>query len=236
MIRTFILLLMPIACLCQNSEADIYKKDARTKVQKEDGNNFYAAATVSETDVLKLLELLGGNVFKFPLKEFTKQYKMDIRLDEYQNGKKIKSESIFPFNDNKYYHFPKTKSGEEKRFYDYIDELTFFTSDPRNDSIASLKVETYGGGLTTTLKKRKEKPFQQYHWRSYSKTSWVLNKEVPLLVFASSWYDKDIDAYRFCGVSDLSKDAKATEELLKQSPHYFMISYIMSDNQSKKSL
>jgi len=68
-----------------------------------------------------------------------------------------------------------------------------------------------------------------YNWRVYSKNDWVLNEEVPLLVYASSWYDEKYDVMRFCGAVDLSLSEEDTKELLDRSPHYFVISYKIAE-------
>lgn len=204
--------------------AQSYKKDLRTAIEKENPNKEYQIAHLNSIDLLKALELSGINFFKIRLKEFDTVYKFSITLDEYVKGKKVQSKNISLREDNIYYHFIKGDSGKTVRYYDYIDQIGFYTKD--EDSVCRLKIETYGSGITgLPLKKKKERPSQNYNWRFYSKDEWALNKEIPILVYASSWYDKNIDADRFCGVSDLSEDEKQTLELLNNSPHYYIISY-----------
>ena len=55
---------------------------------------------------------------------------------------------------------------------------------------------------------------QFYNWREYEETKWKLNEKVPLLIFASSWLDKEYNFHRFCGVVNLKENDERTQELL----------------------
>ena len=46
-------------------------------------------------------------------------------------------------------------------------------------------------------------------------------KFVPLVLYAAPWWDENYEICRFCGKNELSPDM--TSELLKDSPHYFVI-------------
>ena len=98
-----------------------------------------------------------------------------------------------------------------------------------NNNSISATLTTYAGSDGMRLTTRKVRKNQFYNWRHYSKTDWVLNKDIPLLVCASSWYDSTNKVERFCGAVDLSLDEKQTQELLEKSPHYFVISYKVSE-------
>lgn len=218
----FFLIVWPIGSFCQE-----YQKDIKTKSQKEDSLNKYQSDLISKTDLLKALEMSGVGIFKFPLDSFDKPYKLSINLDEYVDSKKVDSTTIYSF-DNTYIHY-KNDSSDVKLYFDYIDQLVFFSKEI--DSLCVLKIETYGssiGGIK--LKKNNARSNQSYNWRSYSKTKWGLNRNIPLLIYASSWYDKKYNFERFCGVIDLSKDEKGTRELLENSPHYYIISYEVSNS------
>lgn len=93
-----------------------------------------------------------------------------------------------------------------------------------------ITIDTYGsavGGIR--LKQSITRKHQFYDFRRYNEYKWVLNKPVPLLIYASSWYDKKYNIERFCGTNDLSKDEKETKELLDNSSHYYIISYKVSE-------
>lgn len=200
-----------------------YKKDTRPQAEKEDTYNSYQANDITKTDMLKALELAGVRVFKFQLSPFNKQYKLTVSIDEYVNGQKTSTKDLYAIGKNTYTHFEDTTL-----FFDYIDELTFYTK-TYNDSSVFLQLETYAGTDGIKLTTSKTRKYQFYNWRRFSKTSWQLNKTIPLLVCASSWYAAENNVERFCGVVDLSRDEKETNELLQKSPHYYMISYKVSE-------
>ena len=211
------------------SFAQEYKKDTRTKPQKQDPQNSYQSDLKTDVDLLIALELAGIRILKIPLPPFDKKLKFSLTIDEYANGKKINSEKV-PFgNDNTYYHFIKRDSAELARYYDYMDEITIYTKDV--DSLCKLSIQSYGRGISgLKLNKKKDTRDQFYEWRSYGKQKSKLNEDIPMLVFASSWYDKNIEAERFCGVPfDLSSDKTESDLLFKYSPHYYVISYHLSE-------
>jgi len=225
--KTIILMALFIS---SNLFAQKYQKDARTPAQKEDPHNSYQADLVSRTDLLKALELAGVQVFKFPLASFAKEYKLSVRIYEYVNGCQSSSRDLYAIGKNTYTHFRDSSSMDTPRVLsiDFIDQLTFFSRN-ENDSSLSLVIATYAGSDRIRIFKKQTRKFQYYTWRRYSKTDWVLNQEIPLLVWASSWYDQKNNVERFCGVVDLSRDKKETKELLNSSPHYYVISYKVSD-------
>lgn len=152
----------------------------------------------------------------------------DIILSEYRNGEKIRERSIGLMNDNTYRYYKSNDRFANKASWDYIDQLTFFARDL--DSLSLLKVESYSGTLQgIKLKKLRTRGGQDYSWRSYSKTGWLLNQKIPLLVYASSWWDEKYSIERFCGTVDLSSDLVEAQTLLASSPHYYVISYIVSE-------
>ena len=83
--------------------------------------------------------------------------------------------------------------------------------------------------MTRALIMEREDERQFFNWREFEKTTWKVDKKVPLLVFASSWLDKKNDFHRFCGVVKLNKDNEGTKELLNFSPNYIIISFLITE-------
>jgi len=205
-----------------------YRKDDRPQNVKEDEYNFYQADRIDEIQLLKALEITGVRIFDIPISPaFEKEYKFTVVLDEYVESKKTKSLDITLSyqGKNTYVYFI---DNDSVPYFDYIPKLTVFTQD--KDTVQTLKIEYYGGSRSgIKLRENKLRDGQFYMWRAYSKTEWKLNEEIPLLVFASSWYDEKFKIERFCGVADLSMDEKKTKELLDSSPHYYVISLKISE-------
>jgi hypothetical protein len=204
-----------------------YREDTRSQNMKEDSFNQYQSEQISELDLIRALAFAGIHIYKIPLRPFDKKYTIVVTMDEYVQGKKIKSKNIIE-EDNTYIYTNDSIATEESVPYiDYIDQITFYMKD--NDSINVLELRTYAGGSKMHFKKNITRENQFYNWRSYSKTDWILNENIPLLVYASSWYDEKYKIERFCGVVDLSLKKEYTDELLNNSPHYFAISYKISE-------
>jgi hypothetical protein len=209
------------------SEAQDYKKNNGTTTHKEDPNKVYQTAGIDSVDVLKALELAGVRIFKIPLRSFDKKYKFSIALTEFIEGKKVGSKNISPTDSNFYFHYVKNDSSKYVQYYDFIEQISFFSKE--RDTVCDLRIEVYGNAGGAKLRKKQKRTWQNYNWRTYSETSWELNKSIPILVYASSWYDKKFNVERFCGVTDLSTDKEGTAELLNNSPHYYILSYLVSD-------
>jgi hypothetical protein len=202
-----------------------YKKDPRSREEKQDRYNQYQADGINKMQLLKALEMSGIRIFHFPLKPFDKEYKVNIYIHEYVNGKKGDNDddNIYFALNNTYSHFEEGNKNEKVHYTDYIEYIDCYTKE--TDTASYIMFETYAFSIKIPLKQKKTNKDQSYYWRSYSKTDWVLNEEISLLVYASSWYDEKFKIYRFCGAVDLSEDEKETKRLLDSSPHYYVISY-----------
>ncbi len=97
------------------------------------------------------------------------------------------------------------------------------------DEKSTVTLETLSMTTGHVLNKKKDRERQFYLWRKYAPVDWKLNKEIPLMALASSWFDEKYNVERFCGVVKLSPEDEQTKELLNNSPHYYIISYKISE-------
>src|SRR5690606_16185015 len=105
--------------------------------------------------------------------------------------------------------------------------IKIFSKTDENNSI--LDIRTYALSSKSEINLAKNDYRQFYTWREYANTKWELNKQIPLLIFASSWLDKKYNFHRFCGVVKLKDDDEKTEELLNSSPNYIIVSYKITE-------
>jgi len=221
--RVLVLTLLIVLLADGNLLSQQFKSDKRIQVLKEDDNNMYKSDLITNLDLIQALEVAGISINKFDLGVFDKKYQFLIIQEEFKDGKRIKSDTLFN-DDNTYNYFVK---GEKDYYTAYIDQIKIFTQS--KDTTFTMNFSTYG------MRFKKEIHFQRngkdsfYNLRSYLDTKWILNEKIPLLVYASSWKDKKWGFQRFCGVVNLSRDDKETDDLLNSSPHYYMISYISKD-------
>ncbi|PQB05049.1 DUF5041 domain-containing protein [Aureitalea marina] len=202
--------------------------DQRPQIEKEDSNDFYNQAEMTKLDLLQALEMAGIGAHKFNIGTFDKEYKLQIFADEYIQGKLINTDTLVDFtNDYGFWIDGEYNQG-------FIDQIKIFTKTEENNS--TLNIRTYALGTTKEINLGKTDHRQFYNWRAYEDTQWKLNQKVPLLIFASSWLDKQYNFHRFCGVVNLKENDEGTQELLDYSPNYVVINYKISETENQKTL
>jgi len=216
-----IFFLIAIVFLSLNIYSQNEKKiDKRNQLEKEDSNDLYNQSKITTLDLIEALELASIRIHKFDIGNFDKEYKLQIFSDEYIQGKLIKTDTLLEFtNDYGFWVDGNYNQG-------FIDQIKIFTKTDENNSV--LKIKTYAMDTTKEINLGKTDHRQFYNWREYENTTWKLNENIPLLIFASSWLDKENNFHRFCGVVNLKENDKKTNELLTSSPNYIVINYKIS--------
>ncbi len=197
--------------------------DNRSQLEKEDSNDKYNQSKITTLDLLEALELASVRIHKFNIGEFDKEYKLQIFADEYVNGKLIKTDILVDYTNDYGFWI------DEEYNQGFIDQLKIYTKTDENFS--KINIRTYALSTTKEINLGKTDHRQFFNWREYEKTKWKLNEKVPLLVFASSWLDKEYNFHRFCGVVKLKENDEGTQELLNFSPNYIVISFKISEAQ-----
>ena len=201
-------------------------KDERPQAQKEDPWNFYHSDQISTLDILHALEMGGIRISRFVIGEFNKPHQCSIRIDEFIDGRIVRTEEILSFKT-----IYTVWDDENRKHEHFLDQFKIFTrTDVHQFEIG---VRTYNVQYKKTFEYKKKEDKQFFIWRNYSDTEWKPDQKIPLMVFASSWYDKSIEAHRFCGASELKQNDKDTEELLSLSPNYFVIYYEIKEIDEK---
>ena len=198
-----------------------FKIDPRTTLEKENPMKTYNPEETTMLDLLEAIETQGIRINKFELGKFDKNYNILLLSDKYDHGKLIKTDTLSLFESS--YHYYES----DKLYHDFLSNIKIITND--NDTKSDLYIKTYSfsSNAAVELKRANENSF--FNWRSYYKTNWELNKKIPLMVFASSWKDKKYGFDRFCGVTHLTDNGEATNELLDLSPSYVMIYYRVTE-------
>ncbi len=197
------------------------KRDNRISTIVEDEYNQYDEGAISKTDILKGLELLGVRVHKFDLPGSSAESTITLLAREFKNGKEVSIDTITNTS-NGYYYW---ETGNSDPYIDYIKSLTIFSN--TDDNKSELQIDLTSFMINHKLELEKTSEHQFYQWRKYQKTRLIQNKEIPLLIFASSWQRPHEDFQRFCGVVRLAEGDPDTQELLDESPHYVLISLLV---------
>ena len=204
-----------------NANSQDFKTDNRSQPEKEDGGGDFQSDIISNIDLLQALELAGLKVHRFNIGTFDHKYSIHFILKEYLNGEIVKTDTIMNTN-NTYAYYEK-----DIRYNDYINQIKVLTQ--QEDEQLKVKISTFSVSWLSKIDYHVSDNNQNYYLRYYSNTSWIENKDIPLFVFASSWKDKKHGFYRFCGTTRLDDNDSETKALLKLSPHYYKLSYIVSN-------
>lgn len=195
-----------------------YKPDQRTSEQKLNLSN----SNINKTDIINLLEFGGLQINKFEIGKFDRKLSIQFIMEEFIDSKRV-SVDTFAISGNTYIY-----NLEGNWYFDYIESFEILTKDPIENK-AQIKFITAEMSTTKYLQLNNLKEGSFTNYRRYKDAKWQLNKKVPLLVFASSWYDKDINANRFCGANYLEENSEPTKELFEKSPNYIVFSYAVTE-------
>ena len=203
-------------------------EDTGSQVTREDLYNIYQSEQISTLDILEALDFAGIHIYKFHIGKFDKKYGFHFVLDEYAGGRLIKTEELVSANapdqvhTNEYTH----KRSDGKIHHEYIDRVKIITKDEANGT--RILIDTVKEKINKKILFQTEDK-QRFLWRRYIDTTWKLDEKIPLLVCASTWPDEITGLPRFSGPPRLSENDQETRDLLLLSPHYFVLSYVVTE-------
>ena len=123
----------------------------------------------------------------------------------------------------------------ENGVYSRAEKITVGFLPCKNDSteVGKLFVENQGAsGFSLSLKQidhkgaYNEDVIYSYNTLPFKTSVFEEGKFIPLAAYASFWFDERFNIIRFCGATELDPDM--TTEILKDTPHYFVIGVIFS--------
>lgn len=123
----------------------------------------------------------------------------------------------------------------ENGVYSRAEKITVGFLPCKNDSteVGKLFVENQGAsGFSLSLKQidhkgaYNEDVIYSYNTLPFKTSAFEEGKFIPLAAYASFWFDERFNIIRFCGATELEPDM--TTEILKDTPHYFVIGVIFS--------
>jgi hypothetical protein len=123
----------------------------------------------------------------------------------------------------------------ENGVYSRAEKITVGFLPCKNDSteVGKLFVENQGAsGFSLSLKQidhkgaYNEDVIYSYNTLPFKNSAFEEGKFIPLAAYASFWFDERFNIIRFCGATELDPDM--TTEILKDTPHYFVIGVIFS--------
>lgn len=195
---------------------------------------------VNNEDIMWLLEDKGLKFFKYDLSDqFDETYNINIYIKEVDsNGPKEKlllsfgknKKSITEFNDKdkEEYRLRNPNIKDEEIYHHLLDELKIGFNNI-NDSLVDVKFNISGNERHININLRNcfinpNRKFFYYEIRTFKEQDFEPNKEIPLLMYGSAWYDKQSGLVRFCMGHELDSDL--SNDAFQYMPHYYVIGII----------
>lgn len=211
------LLFVGLIVLSSSVSAQNYRRDVRSESYKKDMNNVLQADEFTKVDLLNALSFAGIQIHKFELAAIDQKAELVFYLEEMKHGELVSTDTLFRMTN--VYNY--TMNGNS--YYDYLKSFTLLSS--QDDDELKLRFQTYSREFSETVKFYPSTRDQFYNIRYYSNTDHLDGGGAPLLIFASSWSLGDEKMQRFSGAVHLVRGASETNSLLKNSPHYYIVSY-----------
>lgn len=100
---------------------------------------------------------------------------------------------------------------------------------PKTDSTVIVRINIGQYGMLRELKQQpiiryeKDQPilYRAYGTRPFKIETFESGKDIPLVLYASYWYDSQVNLYRLCGEEEIDPDMSTP--ILKNIPHYYVI-------------
>ena len=100
---------------------------------------------------------------------------------------------------------------------------------PKTDSTVIVRINIGQYGMSRELKQQpiiryeKDQPilYRAYGTRPFKIETFESGKDIPLVLYASYWYDSQVNLYRLCGEEEIDPDMSTP--ILKNIPHYYVI-------------
>lgn len=194
----------------------------------------------SMSDALFILKSMGIEMVRFDLSTLQQNtFEISIYIDEYIDG--VKQERKLDRNLGKNREILSEDIAADfiaakSENFDTVNNVLLRHKDigiyilPENDSVVTCRINlTDGATLSTPLPLKELKPTSPRFRFSYEMRPFSVNEfnqsssEIPLMLYASYWYDDKSYFYRFCGEKMIDPEMNSDSNILTYSPHYYVI-------------
>ena len=201
-------------------------------------------------DYISLLNESGYMVYSYDISELKDStYQINLVIKEYELGKEepikihdfkhgtlknrllVKDFMWRELSDDELEDLKNNSDDFENGIFRLSDKISIGFLPVENDSIERFKLRVDNiGTLGSQLKLRKVFDGHDsdgeylYGMKPFLTSSFIPNTFIPLALYGSYWYDEQFDIVRFCGEREIDPELKA--EILKDSPHYYIIGVI----------
>ena len=192
-------------------------------------------------DYLPLLQASGYRVYSFDISEFLDEsYFFNFQIREYVNKEEVEGKYrnfMFP-NRVMLAEMPESSqksilqegraADPENGVYIQSKKLTIGFRPAKEDSVQFVRLSLDGLGesgmpleLKPLKKSENDKQFYYYESRPFKIEKFEEGKFIPLVFFASYWYDEKGGFFRFCGADEIGPNMEA--DYVENTPHFYVI-------------
>lgn len=172
---------------------------------------------------------------QFEVREYVAGNPDPVMVQPYGRGLKVKDFMWRERSEEELADIRAASVDYENGVYSRAEKITVGFLPCKNDSteVGKLFVENQGAsGFSLSLKQidhkgvYNEDVIYSYNTLPFKTSAFEEGKFIPLAAYASFWFDERFNIIRFCGATELDPDM--TTEILKDTPHYFVIGVIFS--------
>ena len=197
--------------------------------QAQQKNDYPPFVKVEIGDIKEALRYLDVHIYKHDIGTFDGKPNISIIVEEWKDFKLVDSKVRMSLS-------LESTLPEDKDIDKQTTNVVRTISVAKNDSllIVEVAINDIMQPFYLRLKEMAEGKHLPYFPVPYKNKSIEMNKNTPIMLYGTMWYDKENNFYRFCGRDYLTDedDDDDAKELLTSSPHYYIISCRVE--QSKK--
>lgn len=196
--------------------------------QAQNENEYIPYPKADLQDVVDALSLADINIFKHDLGVIDKNCKISVIVEEWKDFKLVDSNTQISLPVKTTFSPDYVREAEESTTIRAINKKF-------NDSLMIVEISINDRFRPIFLNMKqldKENRHLPYFPVPYKHKLVETDKNVPIMLYGTMWYDEDFDVYRFCGRQWLTdeKGDEASKELLTSSPHFYIVYYRIEDN------
>lgn len=189
-------------------------------------------------DIFNVLSDMGIEMFRYDLSAFNDSvYVVEAYVEEYEGNSPTGYVRTFELDRNicsledepeeeRLSLRKEHKIPDGENYWENIRDLSIYLrhmSD--NDSVAIIRISepNIGKSISVQLKLHPIDSFGVYMYdtRDFELKKMEHDKDIPLLLYGSWWYEPSTSLFRFCGENEIDVEKKAA--ILKYIPHYYII-------------
>ncbi|MGN1210904.1 MAG: DUF5041 domain-containing protein [Candidatus Cryptobacteroides sp.] len=180
-------------------------------------------------------------IFTFEVKEYTGGQETEISSQKYGSLKNRTMVSDLMWRERSKEEMEEIKHYScdyENGVYSCAEKIMIGFTPNDADTVAYARISVENMGAMSVSMKLKpvdrplyEKPLYQYLPRPFKPSKFEEGKFIPLVLYCSFWYDARFNIVRCCGEKEI--DPLMTSEILKDSPHYYVIGVRITKGDSK---